>query len=240
MSHFCPTRHPSFLAFFLFGLLLILPALSQAAESYPEAPGAVAARLQARYDAMRSLSFIFVQQTEGQMTGRPRKGGGKAYFLKTGGLKRMRWNYDSPERQILVSDGKTFSMYFDNLHQMIVSPAKKIEEDMTYSFFTGSGKLVEDFMILGANKNMVEADDDKELRIIQLVPKNSESQVQDIHLWITADSLIRRIEIRDQFDTRTILTLSDLKADFVNADDEKAIAEMFTFSPPEGTEIIHQ
>ncbi len=240
MNHFFPTRQLSLLPLFLFGLLLILPVPSQSAESFPEAPGAVASRLQARYDAMRSLSFTFVQQTEGQMTGRPRKGSGKAYFLKTGGLKRMRWNYESPEQQVLVSDGKTFSMYFANLQQMIVSPAKKIEEDMTYSFFTGSGKLAEDFMILGANKNVIQAEDDKELRIIQLVPKTTESQVQDIHLWITADSLIRRIEIRDQFDTRTTLTLSDLQADFVSADDEKTIAELFTFSPPEGTEIIQQ
>ena len=240
MSHFRLDRRPSLLQIFLFSLLLILPTLSPAAESFPEAPGTVAARLQDKYDAMRSLSFTFVQHTEGQMAGRPRKGSGKAYFLKTGGLKRMRWNYESPDKQVLVSDGKTFFMYFANLEQMFVSPAKKIEEDMTYSFFTGSGKLADDFMILGANKNVVEGQDDKDLRIIQLVPKNSESQVQDIHLWITADSLIRRIEIRDQFDTRTILTLSDLKANFVNENNEKSIAELFTFSPPEGTEIIHQ
>lgn len=240
MNRFQPAQHALVVSLFLLGLLLMPPAGGQAAESYPEAPGAVAARLQARYDAMRSLSFTFAQQTEGQMTGRPRKGNGRAYFLKTGGLKRMRWNYESPEKQVLVSDGKTFSMYFANLQQMIVSPAETIEEDMTYSFFTGSGKLAEDFMILGANKNVVEAEDDKELRVIQLVPKSPESQVQDIHLWVTADSLIRRIEIRDQFDTRTILTLSDLQADFASEADEQTITGLFTFTPPEGTEIIHQ
>ena len=95
-------------------------------------------------------------------------------------------------------------------------------------------------MILGANKNVVDTTDDKDLRVIQLVPNNAESPVQDIHLWITADSLIRRIEIRDQFDTRTILTLSDLQTDFISADDEEIIDELFTFNPPEGTEIIHQ
>lgn len=240
MNTFCHAIRHFFTPIALFVFLFILPRACLATDSTPEAPGTVAARLQARYDAMVSLSFTFIQQTEGQMTGRPRKGGGKAYFLKTGGLKRMRWNYDSPERQVLVSDGTTFSMYFENLHQMIVSPAKKIEEDMTYSFFTGSGKLAEDFMILGANKNVVDTEDGKDLRVIQLVPNNAESQVQDIHLWITADSLIRRIEIRDQFDTRTILTLSDLQTDFINPDDDKIIAEMFTFKPPEGTEVIHQ
>ena len=233
-------RHPIPSLFFLLILSLLWPALGFTAETFPEAPGTIADRLQARYDAMQSLSFTFVQHTEGQMTGRPRKGSGKAYFLKTEGLKRMRWNYESPEKLVLVSDGVTFSMYFENLQQMIVSPAEKIEEDMTYSFFTGSGKLAEDFMILGANKNVIAAEEDKDLRVIQLVPKTSESQVQDIHLWITADSLIRRIEIRDQFDTRTILTLSDLQANFMSPDDDQTLATLFTFKPPAGTEIIHQ
>lgn len=224
----------------LVAVSLILPSNGLTAEDFPEAPGTVVARLQARYDTMRSLSFVFAQSTEGQLTGRPRKGSGRAYFLKTGGLKRMRWNYDSPEQQVLVSDGKTFSMYFSNLKQMIVSPAEDIEEDMTYSFFTGSGKLAEDFSILGPNKNVVDGGDDKDLRIVQLVPKATDSQVQDIHLWITADSLIRRIEIRDQFDTRTILTISDIQDNFFDDNDEKAAAELFTFVPPEDTEIIHK
>jgi outer membrane lipoprotein carrier protein len=233
---------PRLLALYLFILaVLMLPPASNGAadEDSPEAPGAIAERLQTRYDAMQSLSFSFAQATEGQMTGRPRKGSGTAYFLKTGGLKRMRWNYDSPEEQVLVSDGTTFSMYFSNLQQMIISPAEAIEEDMTYSFFTGSGKLSVDFSILGPNESVV-GEEDKDLRIIQLVPKSAESQVQDIHLWVTADSLIQRIEIRDQFDTRTTLTLSDIQENFFDTADEKAATELFTFEPPEGTEIIHQ
>lgn len=206
----------------------------------PEPPGAVAARLQQRYDGMHSLSFTFTQSTEGEMAGRPRRGSGRAVFLKSGDTKQMRWDYDSPEKQVLVSDGKLFSMYFENLHQMIVSPARTIEEDMTYSFFTGSGRLAENFAILGPNKNLIDADVDPELRIIQLMPKSMESQVQDIHLWVTADSLIRRIEIRDQFDTRTILTLSDIKENPLAGESGEVLSTLFSFSPPEGTEIINQ
>ena len=214
------------------------PAL--AADASPEPPGAVAARLQQRYDAMHSLSFAFTQSTEGEMAGRPRRGSGRAVFLKGDGKRQMRWDYDSPEKQVLVSDGEIFSMYFENLQQMIVSPARTIEEDMTYSFFTGSGRLAENFAILGPNKNIVDGEEDPELRIIQLMPKSTESQVQDIHLWVTADSLIRRIEIRDQFDTRTILTLSDIRENPLAGENGEALSALFSFSPPQGTEIIHQ
>lgn len=235
------SRRPGLAVILLILLLPVLVALrpTPAGAASPEPPGTVAARLQARYDAMRSLSFSFVQSTEGQMAGRPREGSGKAVFLKTGGAKRMRWDYDSPEKQVLVSDGTTFSMYFENQQQMIVSPAKVIEEDMTYAFFTGSGRLADDFAILGPNRNVV-ATDPRDLQVIQLVPRSADSQVQDIHLWIGADSLIRRIEIRDQFDTRTVLTLSQIEENPLDGRDEPALARLFSFTPPEGTEIIHQ
>ncbi|KGO35654.1 hypothetical protein JT06_00835 [Desulfobulbus sp. Tol-SR] len=239
MKPFHPSCHIVLLAFLLLVLLSAQPVPAWAVDNFPDPPGTVAARLQERYDAMRSLSFSFVQSTSGQLAGRPREGSGRAVFLKTGTSKRMRWDYDSPERQVLVSDGTTFSMYFENLQQMIVSPAKVIEEDMTYSFFTGSGRLADEFAILGPNKNIVDTEY-RDLRVIQLVPKSAESQVQDIHLWIGPDSLIQRIEIRDQFDTRTVLTLSHIEENTLDGKDEQALSTLFSFSPPEGTEIIHQ
>lgn len=234
--------HPPMLVITL--SLLLLAAIwhrpAQAQEPAAEPPGAVAARLQQRYDAMHSLSFSFTQSTEGEMAGRPRRGSGHAVFLKGDATRRMRWDYDSPGRQVLVSDGETFSMYFEDLQQMIVSPAKVIEADMTYSFFTGSGQLAENFAILGPNRNSVEGEETADLRVIQLVPKAADSQVQDIHLWISADALIRRIEIRDQFDTLTVLTLSDIRENPLAGESAAALATLFSFTPPQGTEIIHQ
>jgi outer membrane lipoprotein-sorting protein len=64
--------------------------------------------------------------------------------------------------------------------------------------------------------------------------------VSEIHLWVTADSLIERMEILDHFDTRTSLVLSHLEINTLNPDDSKAMETLFTFTPPEGTEIIYQ
>ena len=49
---------------------------------------------------------------------------------------------------------------------------------------------------------------------------------------------IRRIEIRDQFDTLTVLTLSHIEENPLDGKDEQALSALFTFIPPEGTEII--
>jgi outer membrane lipoprotein carrier protein len=66
------------------------------------------------------------------------------------------------------------------------------------------------------------------------------SQVQEIHLWISADSLIRRIEIKDHFGTITLINISDIKENALADASEKTIAELFSFTPPEDTEIIEQ
>ncbi len=227
-----------FLFFFLF---------SGSAAALAESPEAVASRLQNRYDKIQSLSFDFIQDTRGQLSGRPKKGSGQAFFVKTpaddraSGISKpgkMRWNYSTPDRQVLVSDGTSFSMYFSSLEQMIITPAKALEQDLTYSFFTGTGNLLEDFAILPPDQSSAAKHD--KTAVIKLVPRAKQSQVASIHLWVTDDSLIRRIELLDHFDTLTVLNFSSLKVNTLNADDKVLMERLFNFTPPEGTEIIHQ
>lgn len=221
-------------------VLLLWGATGQQAAQAVEYPEDIAARLQKKYDQMTSLTFTFNQKSEGQVSGRPRSGSGTAYFYKKSKTSRMRWNYSEPDRQVLISDGKTFSMYFANLQQMIVTPAESLDSDLTYTFFSGRGRIAEKFYILPADQEYPqETSDAKQPKIIKLVPKEPQSQVQSIHLWVGSDSLIRRIEIRDQFDTVTLLNLSNIEVDTLR-DGSSELADLFSFRPPEGTEVIHQ
>ena len=213
--------------------LLLYSGVSQA-ETAKEA----AARLQNRYDQLSSLTFEFIQDTRGQLTGRPKTGRGKAFFVKDRIPGKMRWNYSTPDRQVIVSNGETFSMYFESLQQMIVTPADALKQDLTYSFFTGTGNLLEDFFVTPSNQPV--SSQAKETKVIKLTPKDKQTQVASIQLWITEDSLIRRIEILDHFDTLTVLNLSNLQPNSLDLDDKELIKQLFDFTPPEGTEIIQQ
>jgi len=224
----------------LFLFCLFLPIFAaQGGETKVETPEDVALRLQARYDKIKSLTFNFSQDTSGEMTGRPRRGSGKAAFVKLEKKSYMRWDYISPDTQVLVSDGETFSMYFANLQQMIVSPAKALDSDLTYSFFTGRGVLTRDFYIRPANEEY-QSENETGIKVIKLIPQTTQSQVQDIHLWVTPESLIRRIHIRDNFGTLTVLNLSSIDVDSLVGQDPKELLAFFSFVPPEGTEIIRQ
>ncbi|MBU1564892.1 MAG: outer membrane lipoprotein carrier protein LolA [Proteobacteria bacterium] len=223
----------------IFAVILTLTITTGLAGAGPvEYPEDIAARLQVRYDTMQSLNFNFFQDIQGEMTGRPRQGSGRAVFLKNDGKARMRWDYTSPDQQVLISDGVVFSMYFANLKQLIISPAEQLDADLTYSFFTGKGVLKRDFHIRPANEDEQSTNED-EFKVIKLIPKTPQSQVQDIHLYVTHTSLIRRIKIRDHFGTITVLNLSDIEVDTVmNGKNQEEIDAIFTFVPPPGTEII--
>ncbi len=229
-------------------LFLFSPWISMAAQQEIETPEEIARRLQLAYDQISSLSFDFSQNTAGELSGRPQQGSGTAWFVKAKKIKdkpaipgKMRWDYTTPDKQILVSDGIDFSMYFAKMQQMIISPAEVMQADITYSFFTGAGNLLRDFDISVPNRELAPSKDDAHrYKVIKLTPKATQSQVNEIHLWVTMDSLIQRIEILDHFETRTTLELSNIKINSLPTDDPKAMDALFSFSPPEGTEIIYQ
>lgn len=223
-------------------VLLVFAAAPSFAEATIEYPEQIAQRLQQRFDEMSSLSFTFNQRSQGQMGGRAKSGSGTAYFSKLDDIPKMRWNYNAPDQQVLISDGKTFSMYFAELKQLIITPAKALDNDVTYAFFSGKSRISESFHILPPDEQYMTdqaADQAEQPKIIKLVPKEQQSQLQSVHLWVDDKSLIRRIELRDLFDTVTVINISKIEVDFLKNKHGDA-RKLFSFTPPAGTEIIRQ
>ncbi|MCK9173957.1 MAG: outer membrane lipoprotein carrier protein LolA [Desulforhopalus sp.] len=201
------------------------------------APSVIAERIQQTYDGMHSLAFDFHQITSGDMTGRPQRGAGHSAFLRKGSVHKMRWEYTEPDEQIIVSNGITLSMYFKKLQQMIVSPADSISADLTSSFFSGRGRLTDDFTITKPDEEYSEAV--KNMTVLKLTPKRAQ-QALDIHIWVDDKDLIRRLAIRDHFGTVTTMNLSGIKVNALSGISTSELNKLFTFTPPKGTEIIEQ
>ena len=121
-------------------LFLLAPGL---AEAQGPSPLDIAQKLQDTYEQAQSLVADFNQTTTMKFSSRIRQGSGTMVFRKPG---RMRWDYLTPDYQVLISDGETISMYFAKNQQMIVSNAKDyLQSDVTYSFFAGTGNILKDF-----------------------------------------------------------------------------------------------
>ncbi len=219
-------------------IFLFIVAPCGATTEYPED---IAAQLQQKYDSLDSLAFDFKQQSSGEMSGRPIQGCGNAIFYRAKDTSKMRWNYNEPDIQVLVSDGTTFSMYFKELAQMIVTPAKALDTELTYAFFSGQNRIEELFHIRPPDPEYLpENPEDGRPRAIKLIPIEEHSQVQNIHLWVDDETLIRRIEIKDHFNTITVLNFGSIKENPLAAQSPQEIETLFSFTPPAGTEIIRQ
>ncbi len=231
-----------FLNVFLYLSIIILPLcspLQAGADNSVPPPLAAAQRLANHLQELTSLTFSFTQKTEGQMSGRPRQAEGRAYFAKQGDTALMRWNYDTPDRQVILSDGTTLHMYFSSLNQMIIAPAATLQQDVTYAFFSGEGNLEDNFLVSDGGEEQTE-NTSSDLTVIQLVPKAPSSQTQSIRIWLNGNTRIQRLEIRDTFDTITLLTLSDIEENSLTAAGQLLDETLFQFTPPAETEIIYQ
>lgn len=219
-------------------LLFCLPLFFSEPAAAEESLKAFARKVQQRYDRLDSLSFTFSQQTSGEMTGRPRSGEGSALFLRKDGVQKMRWEYTLPDQQLIVSDGTTIKLYFKELQQMIVAPAESMAAELTYSFFSGGGDLTGDFEILPPDDEV--SSPAAGMRSIKLIPRRPQQQVQDIHLDVDADHMIRRLAIRDHFGTVTTMQLAQIKENPLATETPAQLEPLFSFTPPDGTEIIKQ
>ncbi len=229
-------------------LLLTIPALATGAatvaasapavveaepvleEKAPLALEEVARRLQATYDQTSGFRARFSQLTTVPMSNRRREGGGTVIFQKP---HQMRWEYDYPDHQVLVSDGRQVRLYFAASNQMMLRPVDDhLENDVTYSFFSGSGNLLRDFQVEEVPAAEVRSNGGHQLR---LLPRELHPQVEYLDLQVDRQSfLIRRLDIVDHFGSVTTLIFAGIELD------PELPPDFNQFDPPEGTEILGQ
>jgi outer membrane lipoprotein carrier protein len=175
----------------------------------------------------------FNQSTVMKFSSRVRQGTGTMIFRKPG---RMRWDYITPDYQVLISDGETISMYFEKSNQMIVSNAKDyLQSDVTYSFFAGTGDILKDFDVSEPDFTNRYANS----FLIKLTPKSSHPHVSSIHVWVSHKTfLIIHLQIVDHFDTVTNLFFDNIQINTDLYGSNEIKEDLFFFIPPANTEII--
>ena len=198
-------------------------------------------RLQQVYRDLHSLRFAFTQVTRTQM--RTRKGAGTAIFLRTtdnSGQGIMRWNYTEPEPQIILNDGRNLSIYTPKDHQLIITSAKQLNNDITYSFFTGKRNLADDFVPQPPDTRYQFKIPKVALRALRLLPKKPHPQIQAVQIWFDDHYLIRHLVLEDPFSSVTELNFSNIETNSLDATDSKVVQAILDLNLPPDTEILHQ
>jgi outer membrane lipoprotein carrier protein len=101
-------------------LALASSLLASVAASSPEAKSVVA-KLEARYHGNHTLAATFLERysENGRVV---RSEAGVAYFRRPG---KMRWEYESPEKNLFLVDGKNAWFYVPADHTVTRAPAKQ-------------------------------------------------------------------------------------------------------------------
>jgi outer membrane lipoprotein carrier protein len=210
-----------------FLLALAAPAAAPAA-----APGrlplpAVIEKMQKNYDQAKDFKAHFSQKYTNVAFNRTKVSSGEVTFKKGG---RMRWDYDKPDPQMFVSDGKVLWLYEPADKQAFKQELKQSQLPGALAFLLGKGKLTDEFEISLAGEIAYGNKVDYRL---SLKPKQPQATYKSIYFIVDAKTfyVTESVLVNAQGDINDI-TFSDVK---VNT---KVPDSLFKWSPPAGVRPI--
>ena len=121
-----------------FRVVVVLFLCGAALNAYADDMAQILKKFEARYTAARSMQATFLERyyENGKLV---RAEAGQAYFQRPG---KMRWDYESPEKNTFLVDGKFVWFYSPADHTVTRMPSKQSEDWRTpLAFLTSHKKL---------------------------------------------------------------------------------------------------
>ncbi len=139
----------------------------------------------------------------------------------------MRWEYEKPDPQLIVTDGKVLWIYRPEDRQVMVGDAPDYFGGGKGAGFLSNVKTVEDNFVV------VPDQPDPTHYVLKLIPKKEKYDVASVRLWITRDRFeIDEVATENRFGDETRLTFTDLTFG-LNPDDS-----LFHFKVPPETDVL--
>jgi outer membrane lipoprotein carrier protein len=182
------------------------------------------------YDQSQTFGSDFSQRFWVKAYNTEKSSHGHVTFVKPG---KMHWSYDDDASRgnRVVSDGVVVKVYEANNKQMYEQPIEKSQYPAALSFLTGTGKLADSFTF--------ELKTGEEMKfpgglVLVGTPKQATAAYSKVLFYVDqGTSQVRRVMIIDGQGNRN-------RFDFENPRRNEAISpELFKFTPPPGTSIIH-
>ena len=184
--------------------------------------------IQKQYQNIRSFSGNFIQSSHHAETKTgPKKAEGLVFYKRPG---KMRWLYEEPEEQLLVTNGQKMWLFDPLLENVTVQKLEKITEGTALSFFLGLGNLQTDFIHREITKNLLIGHDGL---ILELKPKKTTANLSFIQLNVNPDTYnLQSIALIDQQHNYRTIKLINMKYNFEIEDN------FFEFRVSDDMEVI--
>ncbi|MCZ6778888.1 MAG: outer membrane lipoprotein carrier protein LolA [Acidobacteriota bacterium] len=206
-------------------LLLVLSLLTLAAGS-GSARGATEGwlqRLQDKLDSLQTFRATFVQEYEPRAFSRRQRESGTVHFQKPG---KMRWDYESPETKLALSDGQRVWIYYPQERRADVGLLDQLgDSSPAVQILMGRWRLRERFRVQSLERKGSEV-------TLNLVPREQEAAVKAV-----------RITVREPDLALTVLEAEEPGGNVLRyrfEDWQEGIetsADFFLFTPPPGTRV---
>jgi len=148
-------------------------------------------------------------------------------FVKRPGM--MRWEYQKPEPQTIITDGSTLWIYRPEDQQVMIGKAPDFFRNGKGAGFLSDIRLLRNKFYITLS-NALQNDS----YLLKLLPIEQTFDLSLIHLLISTKTFdIVRIVTYNSYDDKTRIELNNIQF-HQNLDDA-----LFTFKIPDGTEILH-
>ena len=179
-------------------------------------------RLQRHYHDTNSFTAKFNEEIAA--VGAPKKNRtGTVSFRKPG---RMRWEFDDPEKQTIVSDGETLYSYDPDLNQVVETPLKQaLKSSSATSFLLGIGNINRDFKAAFAHPATPTG-------LVDLI-LDAKTGGYKIEVGLDPKSYnLMTLTLTDQLGDVTRIDFSDIH------DNVELSDSIFTFKTPTGADVV--
>ena len=181
-------------------------------------------RVEHRY-AASSFSADFFQASTIKAMEITDTASGKAFFKHPG---MMRWEYEKPDKQIIITDSNTIWIYRPGDNQVMIGESPSFFGNGKGASFLADMKLIRKKFSITLEKS-----DRKGHRVLKLVPREKKFDLAVIYLAISAATFnVDEITIYNSYEDETKIELSNIQF-------KKNLKDsMFSFQIPQGVEVM--
>jgi outer membrane lipoprotein carrier protein len=213
------------------GLCLILSMLALPAFVFSDelpAVGDIVQKLQSSYENAKDLKADFVQEAMIKSIKKTEREEGRVFFKNP---KSMLWEYMKPQGKKLVINHQTAWLYLSKEKVVYTQKSESIfQSKFLINFFSGSGKLKNDFVIKYAEPKAYDKDGNY---LLVLTPKEKTSACNLVKLTIDKNNFyILQVSFDDVMGNTTTLKFSNISINTGLAQ------KFFQFKPPAGVEVF--
>jgi len=212
--------------------LLFMPILAFAQAYAAVTPEDMPDLIQSRYETLKTFQADFVQELTNVSSGQTETRTGRIWYRQP---SQVRWETTVPEKELLIL-GPDYAWDYIEGEQLALkySVAGLLDSKTILRFISGQANIKEDFVVKtewqGADE--VRAKWGKGFTVLQLVPKEAEPGMVLAYIGVEPETgLLRQVMIVDFYGNGNELRLSNVTLDVKLGDD------MFTFTPPAGTQV---